>query len=123
MASKNQETIVLIGNGMVGHRLMPRQIDNAGSNLLVRKIEDLGVHVHLGKSTQKVNGNGRVTGMDFADGDALDVDMIIVSAGIRPWLGTPALRSANGVASASTTICKLRTCQFMRSAKLPCTTG
>ena len=65
-------------------RLMPRQIDAAGSQLLVRRIEDLGVRVHLGKSTRKVLGNGRVNGMAFADGGGLDVDMIIVSAGIRP---------------------------------------
>lgn len=65
-------------------RLMPRQIDDAGSHLLVRKIERLGVHVHLGKSTRQVLGNGRVAGMSFSDGAGLDVDMIIVSAGIRP---------------------------------------
>lgn len=65
-------------------RLMPRQIDDAGSQLLVRKIEGMGVRIHLRKSTRRVLGNGRVTGMDFADGGGLDVDMIIVSAGIRP---------------------------------------
>ena len=65
-------------------RLMPRQIDDAGSRRLVRKIEDLGVCVHLNKATQEVLGNGRVAGMRFQDGDMLDVDMIIVSAGIRP---------------------------------------
>ena len=65
-------------------RLMPRQIDDAGSRLLVDKIEALGVRVHLGKSTQRIEGNGRVEGMAFADGRALEVDMIIVSAGIRP---------------------------------------
>ncbi len=65
-------------------RLMPRQVDDAGSQLLVRKIEDLGVRVHLRKSTRQVLGNGRVVGMSFVDGDSLEVDMIIVSAGIRP---------------------------------------
>lgn len=65
-------------------RLMPRQIDDAGSRLLVRKIEELGVRVHLGKATEKVLGNGRVDSMAFADGGSLEVGMIIVSAGIRP---------------------------------------
>ena len=65
-------------------RLMPRQIDAAGSRVLVRRIEDLGVRVHLNKAAQEVLGNGRVAGMRFQDGDVLDVDMIIVSAGIRP---------------------------------------
>ena len=63
---------------------MPRQIDDTGSSVLVRKIEDLGVRVHLNKATQEVLGNGSVAGMRFQDGDVLDIDMIIVSAGIRP---------------------------------------
>ena len=65
-------------------RLMPRQIDAAGSRLLVRKIEALGVAVHLNKVTEAVLGNGRVQGMRFKDNETLAVDMIIVSAGIRP---------------------------------------
>ena len=65
-------------------RLMPRQIDEAGSNLLVRKIEELGVKVHLNKATKEIQGNGCVERMVFLDDEILDVDMIIVSAGIRP---------------------------------------
>lgn len=65
-------------------RLMPRQIDDAGSRLLVDKLTDLGVHVHLNTGTKEVLGQGRVEGMLFTDGKTLEVDMIIVSAGIRP---------------------------------------
>jgi len=65
-------------------RLMPRQVDDAGSQVLVSKIEGLGVKVHLNKATEKVLGNQGVSGMVFKDGEQLDVDMIIVSAGIRP---------------------------------------
>ena len=65
-------------------RLMPRQIDDAGSRILVRKIEDLGVSVHLNKVTEEVLGNGAVEGLRFNDGSQLDVDMVIISAGIRP---------------------------------------
>ncbi len=65
-------------------RLMPRQVDDAGSRILVKKIEELGVRVHLNKSTKEVTGDGCVNGMIFNDGDTLEVDMIIVSAGIRP---------------------------------------
>ena len=68
-------------------RLMPRQVDEAGSCILVRKIEKLGVQVHLNKTTKEVSGYGRVGGMIFADGGVLNVDMIIVSAGIRPRVG------------------------------------
>jgi nitrite reductase (NADH) large subunit len=65
-------------------RLMPRQIDDAGSRVLVRKIEELGVSVHLNTATEEVLGERHVEGMRFQDGACLDVDMIIVSAGIRP---------------------------------------
>src|SRR5215471_5050355 len=65
-------------------RLMPRQIDEPGSRVLVKQIEDLGVHVHLNKVTQEVRGDGKVQAMCFTDGSTLEVDMIIVSAGIRP---------------------------------------
>ena len=65
-------------------RLMPRQIDDAGSKVLVGKINALGVQVHLNKNTKEILGNGKVEGMAFTDGPALDVSMIVVSAGIKP---------------------------------------
>jgi nitrite reductase (NADH) large subunit len=65
-------------------RLMPRQIDEAGSKVLVGKINMLGVQVHLNKNTKEITGNGKVDGMAFADGSGLDVQMVIVSAGIKP---------------------------------------
>jgi nitrite reductase (NADH) large subunit len=65
-------------------RLMPRQIDEAGSRALVNKIEALGVRVHLNKNTREITGNGKVEGMAFACGNHIDVDMIVVSAGIKP---------------------------------------
>lgn len=65
-------------------RLMPRQIDDSGSGILVSKIEDLGVSVHLNKATKEVHGDNKVERMEFNDGTSLDCEMIIVSAGIRP---------------------------------------
>jgi nitrite reductase (NADH) large subunit len=65
-------------------RLMPRQIDDAGSRILVRRIEELGVKVHLNKGTKEVHGEGRIEALEFQDGSRLDVDMLVVSTGIRP---------------------------------------
>ena len=65
-------------------RLMPRQVDNAGSRILVNKIESMGVRVHLNTATKAIHGATSVERMEFADGDSLDVDMVIVSTGIRP---------------------------------------
>ncbi len=65
-------------------RLMPRQINDDASRILVNQIEQLGVHVHLNKGTKEIRGEGRVEQMVFGEDDTLDVDMVIVSCGIRP---------------------------------------
>ncbi len=66
-------------------RLMPRQIDDAGSRILVQKIESLGVRVHLNKATKEVVADRHgISRLAFQDGTSLDVEMVIVSAGIRP---------------------------------------
>ena len=65
-------------------RLMPRQLDDAGSGVLQRQLESLGLNIHLSKSTQQITGDDAITGMQFADGSHLDVDMLVISAGIRP---------------------------------------
>ena len=65
-------------------RLMPRQVDDNGSKTLLEIIQRMNVRVHLGKNTKAFLGNGKVEGMDFTDGQRLDVDMVVISAGIRP---------------------------------------
>lgn len=65
-------------------RLMPRQLDEAGSGLLIDTLTEIGLNVHLNKQTTCIAGNGSVEAMEFADGESLDVEMIVVSAGIRP---------------------------------------
>lgn len=65
-------------------RLMPRQLDEAGSQLLKEKIESLGIDVHLSKNTAEIAGSEGVEMMKFTDGSELKVDMIVVSAGIKP---------------------------------------
>lgn len=65
-------------------RLMPRQLDEAGAGILRKKIEDLGIQIHLNKNTQAISGNGKLDALLFADGSSLPVDMLVISAGIRP---------------------------------------
>ncbi len=64
-------------------RLMPVQLDAAAGTTLVRHIEKLGVHVHAGAATQAITGDGRVRGLETADG-VIDTDLVVFSAGIRP---------------------------------------
>lgn len=66
-------------------RLMAVQIDEGGGRVLRRKIEGLGVKVHTGKNTLEiVAGETCRHAMKFADGSALETDLILFSAGIRP---------------------------------------
>ena len=106
--SKNANVGVVVGGGLLGLEaanalkhldlethvvefapgLMGVQLDAGGSAMLRRKIEALGVHVHTSKATQVIEENS--TGetrleMKFADGDALATDLIVFSAGIRPY--------------------------------------
>ncbi len=104
--SQTSKTGVVIGGGLLGleaagalknlgltahvvefaPRLMPVQIDDAGGKMLKRKIEDMGIGVHVAKSTECIfdNDTGRVAGLKFADGQTLETDMVVFSAGIRP---------------------------------------
>lgn len=68
---------------MASH-LMPRQLDSAGARLLLKDIQALDVGVHLSKQSAEIVGDGRVAGIAFADGSRLPVDMLVVSAGIKP---------------------------------------
>jgi len=65
-------------------KLMPRQLDTRSSNVLQIKLESLGIKIHLNKVTNSILGNGRITGMAFGEYDIIDVEMLIISAGIRP---------------------------------------
>ncbi|MCC9137469.1 nitrite reductase large subunit NirB [Pontibacter silvestris] len=65
-------------------RLMPRQIDSAGSRMLQSKLELLGLQMHLQKTTSNIIGEDKVEALQFADETSLEVDMLVISAGIRP---------------------------------------
>ena len=66
-------------------RLMAVQLDDAAGRVLRRQIEALGVCVHTSKSTKEiVDGANHPHKMVFADGTALETDLIVYSAGIRP---------------------------------------
>ncbi len=103
--SKSAKVGVVIGGGLLGLEaanalqnlgmethvvefapgLMGVQLDDGGSHMLRRKIEELDVKVHTSKATQSIkNGTDTRLLMSFADGETLATDMIVFSAGIRP---------------------------------------
>lgn len=66
-------------------QLMAVQVDERGGAILKDKIEALGVRVHTGKATQEiVDGETSRHRLNFQDGESLEVDMLVFSAGIRP---------------------------------------
>ncbi len=66
-------------------QLMGVQVDVEGGAILRKKIETLGLCVHTGKNTQKIiEGENHALAMHFADGEILETDMIVFSAGVRP---------------------------------------
>ncbi len=65
-------------------RLMPRQLDKGASDMLQSKIEELNIGIHLNKATQYIAGDDCITGMMFAEDELLKVDMLVISAGIKP---------------------------------------
>lgn len=105
-SAEGQKVGVVIGGGLLGLEcanalknlgleahvvefapgLMGVQLDEGGSNMLRRKIEGLGVKVHTSKATQNITkGDKHRLKMEFADDTELETDMIVFSAGIRPY--------------------------------------
>jgi len=102
--SKNSKTAAVLGGGLLGLEaakalkdlglithviemapgLMPRQLDRASSDVLRSRVERLGVKVHLTKRTEAIERHGDFHVIKFAGGDSLAVDMVVISAGIRP---------------------------------------
>lgn len=67
-------------------QLMGVQLDKDGGALLRSMIEGIGVQVHTQKATSEiVDGEECVHRMNFADGTHLETDVILFSAGIRPY--------------------------------------
>src|SRR6188768_3899984 len=104
-AGKNSTRGVVIGGGLLGleaakalkdlglatnvvefaPRLMAVQVDEGGGGLLRSRIEALGVAVHTGKNTTRIDdGESARHRMHFADGGFLETDVVVISAGIRP---------------------------------------
>jgi nitrite reductase (NADH) large subunit len=66
-----------------GH-LMERQLDGPAGAALARRMAELEVEVLLGRRTERVLGDGRVSGLRFAGGSELECDLLVTCVGIRP---------------------------------------
>ncbi|HEY6078914.1 MAG TPA: nitrite reductase large subunit NirB, partial [Polyangiaceae bacterium] len=67
----------------LGGTLMRQQLDAPAGAILKKTLEQLGINVHVGKSTKRVIGDGKVEGLEFADGSHLDCGLVVIAAGIK----------------------------------------
>lgn len=64
--------------------LMNVQLDEAAASIVRDEIERMGIKLWLEKRSTEVLGDESVTGLRFKDGSALECDMLVIAAGIRP---------------------------------------
>jgi len=70
--------------------LMERQLDEAAARMLQRSLEARGLQFRIGAQTRALIGDrddgqgGRVMAVQFADGQEIPADLVVMAAGIRP---------------------------------------
>lgn len=102
--AKKAKRALLIGGGLLGieagnslrkiglqitvveffPRLLPRQMDRDGAEILKAQMEKMGFIFFLNAKTREILGDSAVKGVVLEDGTMLDCDMVIISAGIKP---------------------------------------
>ena len=114
LAAKTSKRAVVIGGGLLGLEaayglslqgmevsvvhlcdwLMERQLDKVGGGLLKAELEKRGLKFYLARQTESILGTDKVTGLRFKDGEEIEADLVVMSAGIRPNI---ALAKAAGI--------------------------
>ncbi|WP_137390666.1 nitrite reductase large subunit NirB [Rhodoligotrophos defluvii] len=104
LAAQSREKAVVIGGGLLGLEaaaglkergmdvtvlhvmptLMERQLDPAAGYLLQKAIEARGIKVVTKADTKAIFGNGRVEGVQLADGSVIPATLVVMAVGIRP---------------------------------------
>lgn len=103
---QNAKKVVVIGGGLLGleaaykiaemginvtliegmPRLLPKQLDEDGSEIFKNKVQSLGISVLCGQSVAGFEGDhsGHVRQVYMADGTRLEADVVIVAVGVIP---------------------------------------
>jgi nitrite reductase (NADH) large subunit len=115
LAAQSRAKAVVIGGGLLGLEaaaglkeqgmdvtvihvmptLMERQLDASAGYLLQKQLEDRGIKVMVKANTKAIIGNGKVEGIELADGTIVPCTLVIMAVGIRP---NAALAKEAGVA-------------------------
>jgi len=68
-------------------RLLPRQLDVEGAQVLQSRLEAMGLHILTGVATDAILGSERATGVRLKDGRVIDGRLVLISTGIRSEIG------------------------------------
>ena len=102
-AKQSNMRVILIGGGVLGleagnglrkagnyisvveffPRLLPRQMDPSGAEILKAQLEDIGFRFYLGAKSKEITGTEKIEALVLDDGTRIDCDMILISAGVR----------------------------------------
>ncbi len=102
--AKTYKKAVVIGGGLLGleaargflnlgmkvdvvhivDTIMDRQLDRTASKMLQAALESQGMNFLLGKQSEQIVGDQRVTGLKFKDSTIAEADLIVMAVGIRP---------------------------------------
>jgi nitrite reductase (NADH) large subunit len=104
LAAQSRAKAVVIGGGLLGLEaaaglkergmdvtvlhvmptLMERQLDPAAGYLLQKAVEARGIKVMTRADTKAIVGNGKVEGVELADGTIVPATLVVMAVGIRP---------------------------------------
>jgi nitrite reductase (NADH) large subunit len=102
--AKGKKRVILIGGGVLGleagnslrktgyevtvveffPRLLPRQMDHDGAQVLKAQMESMGFRFYLGAKSKEIIGDDKAAGLLLDDGTSIEGDFFIISAGVRP---------------------------------------
>ena len=104
--ANTSKEVVLIGGGLLGleagnglrkkglkvtvieffQRLLPRQMDTEGADILKKQLEKMGFEFYLGALTKNIKRKDSKLLVHLESGEKISTDMILISAGVRPEL-------------------------------------
>jgi nitrite reductase (NADH) large subunit len=104
LAAQSRDKAVVIGGGLLGLEaaaglkargmdvtvlhvmptLMERQLDPAAGYLLQKAVEARGIEVLTKANTKAIIGDGKVEGVELADGTIIPATLVVMAVGIRP---------------------------------------